>query len=85
MSLKTKISLTYSTWYHWRGAVEYDSNRSNHPVDVPEMRWTLERPDRTPWGFIRLRNATSNEMAHVSFYGEGQEIRISSVDGQPLD
>ena len=72
-SLKTKISLTYSTWYHWRGAVEYDSNRSNHPVDVPEMRWTLERPDRTPWGFIRLRNATSNEMAHVSFYGEGQE------------
>ncbi len=71
--MKTKIGLTYSTWYHWRGAAEYDSNRSNHSVDVPEMRWTLERPDRTPWGFIRLRNATSNEMAHVAFYGEGQE------------
>ena len=66
--LKTNISLTYCSWYHWRGAVEYDSNRKNHGVKVPELAWTLERPDRTPWGFIRLRNATSNEMAHVSFY-----------------
>lgn len=30
--------------------------------------WQLESPDRTPWGFVRLRNATSNEMGHVSFY-----------------
>lgn len=71
--LKTKINLSYSTWYHWRGAAEYDSNRSNHGVSIPELSWPLERPDRTPWGFIRLRNATSNEMAHVKFYLEGQQ------------
>ncbi|MBO7547299.1 MAG: hypothetical protein J6Y27_03810 [Bacteroidales bacterium] len=70
--LKTQIKLRYSSWYHWRGAVEYDSNRKWHNVPIPELQWLLDRPDRTPWGFIRLRNATSNEMAHVAFYKQGQ-------------
>ena len=71
--LRTSIRLQYSTWYHWRGSVEYDSNRVDHSLTVPTQEWTLGRPERTPWGFIRLRNATDNEMAHVSIYPEGQE------------
>ena len=70
--LKTSIKLRYSTWYHWRGAVEYDSNRANHDVDIPSNTWKLNAPYRVPWGFIRLRNATNNEMAHVAFYPAGQ-------------
>ena len=76
--LRTHISLHYSTWYHWRGSLEYDSNRKDHLVRVPDFEWTLQNPDRTPWGFIRLRNAASHEMAHVSFYEEGRE------SGEPL-
>ena len=76
--LKTKIRLQYSTWYHWRGSHEFDSNLANHEVNVPEYSWVLDRPDRTPWGFVRLRNASSNEMAHVSFFGG------DTPEGEPL-
>lgn len=71
--LNTHINLRYSTWYHWRGALEYDSNRKEHSVSIPDHTWALERPNRTPWGFIRLRNAANNEMAHVTFYEHGKE------------
>ena len=71
--LRSKINLRFSTWYHWRGSVEYDSNRKDHSVNIATCDWALERPDRTPWGFIRLRNAADNEMAHVSFYQKGKE------------
>ena len=74
----TRLSLWYSTWYHWRGSAEYDSNRKDHEVLIPTLEWTVQNPDRNPWGFIRLRNAASNEMAHVSFYEKGKE------DGEPL-
>ena len=95
--LKTNINLTYGSWYHWRGAVEYDSNRKNHRVNIPEKSWLLEAPYRTPWGFIRLRNASNYEMAHVTFtranyesgepeilttsYGKGEEARIALPEG----
>ncbi len=71
--LRSKINLRFSTWYHWRGALEYDSNRKDHSVNIATCDWALDRPDRTPWGFIRLRNAADNEMAHVSFYQKGKE------------
>ena len=76
--LSTKIKLQYSSWYHWRGSVEYDSNLVNYGQDVPLLTWTLDRPDRTPWGFVRLRNATSNEMAHVSYY-VGEDLEAEPV------
>ena len=93
--LNTSIYLEYATWYHWRGAVRYDGNRKNHGITIPSKSWTLEAPDRTPWGFIRLKNATNNEMAHVSFYDDkgglittlttsyskGEEARIALVEG----
>ena len=76
--ISTKIKLQYSSWYHWRGSVEYDSNLVNYSQDVPLLTWTLDRPDRTPWGSVRLRNATSNEMAHVSYY-VGDDLEAEPV------
>ena len=69
----TEIQIHYSTWYHWRASAEFDSNKKDHLVRIPVRAWNLDRPDRTPWGFIRLRNAANNEMAHVSFYKKGEE------------
>ena len=71
--LGTEIQIHYSTWYHWRASAEFDSNKKDHLVRIPVRAWNLDRPDRTPWGFIRLRNAANNEMAHVSFYKQGEE------------
>ena len=71
--LSTKVSIDYRTWYHWRASIEYDDNMKDHWVDLPVQTWTLDQPDRTPWGFVRLRNASDNEMAHVSIYLAGQE------------
>ena len=71
--LKTKITINYASWYHWRGSIEYDSNKKDYDIPIPEFSWDLKAPDRTPWGFIRLRNASNNEMAHVSFYNAGEE------------
>lgn len=76
--MRSKINLRFSTWYHWRGALEYDSNRKDHEVPVIVFDCSLDQPDRTPWGFIRLRNAADNEMAHVSFYKKGAE------SGEPI-
>ena len=71
--LKTKITINYASWYHWRGSAEFDGNKKDYDIDLPEISWNLKSPDRTPWGFIRLRNASNYEMAHVSFYRSGEE------------
>jgi len=76
--LRTAIRLQYSSWHHWRGSIEYDGNRVDYSLEVPTQIWTLDQPERRPWGFIRLRNATDNEMAHVTIYPEGQE------SGEPI-
>ena len=71
--LQTTVSINYCTWYHWRASIEYDDNKKGHRVDLPVQTWTLDRPDRTPWGFVQLRNASDYEMAHVSIYPKGHE------------
>lgn len=71
--LSTKVSINYRTWYHWRASVEYDDNMADHVVQLPVQTWTLDKPDRTPWGFVSLRNASDYEMAHVSIYKAGHE------------
>lgn len=71
--LNTNIKLVYSTWRHWRGTLYFNSNKKEYDVIVPEQSWELGYPDRTPWGFIKLRNATDKEMAHVKFYDAKKE------------
>ena len=51
-------------WHHWRGSLEYDSNKKTFNIDVPELSWVLEAPNRVPWGIIALKNASTYEMAH---------------------
>ena len=71
--LSATVSIDYRTWYHWRASIEYDDNMKDHWVDLPVQTWTLDKPDRTPWGFVSLRNASDYEMAHVSIYKAGHE------------
>ena len=73
--LKASVKATYSSWYHWRSAVEYDSNRSDYDDAKFDKTFDLPRPDRTPWGIIALKNASSYEMAHVKFYKSGEESK----------
>ena len=66
--LKTKIDISYAAWHHWRGALEYDSNKKTFNIDVPEFSWVLEAPNRVPWGIVALKNASTYEMAHIVVY-----------------
>lgn len=58
--LNITANLTYSSWYHWRWAVEYDSNRKNYKIKPLGYTVNVNAPDRTPWGVISLTNAAKN-------------------------
>ena len=73
--LKATVKATYSSWYHWRSTSEFDSNRSDYDDAKFDKTFDLPRPDRTPWGIIALKNASSYEMAHVKFYKSGEETK----------
>lgn len=77
--LNTKIKMVYSSWRHWRGTATFDSNKKDYDVIVPERSWEIGHPDRTPWGYIKLRNASDKEMAHVKFYDATKE------NGEPIE
>lgn len=64
--IKADVKATYSSWYHWRAAKEYDSNRKDYSTSF-SREYTLGTPDRTPWGYVELKNAMSSEMANVKF------------------
>ena len=52
-----------------------------HPQDYDDVKfdtgdgYLLPQLDRTPWGIIALKNASSYEMAHVKFYKSGEESK----------
>jgi len=66
--LKNKLDISYSTWYHWRCAIEYNENKRTYKTDFPEVSWKLDAPNRVPWGIIALKNSSTYEMAHVTVY-----------------
>lgn len=66
--LKNKMDITYATWYHWRAAIEYDSNKKTYKTSFPEFSWNVVAPDRVPWGILALKNASTYEMSHVTVY-----------------
>ena len=78
--LKASVNAVYSSWYHWRGSAEFDSNRKDY-YDAKFNTgdgFLLLQPNRVPWGVIALKNAMSTEMAHVKFYRSGEE------NGEPV-
>ncbi|MBR0045566.1 MAG: hypothetical protein IJP75_01570 [Bacteroidaceae bacterium] len=71
--LCVRVKPVYASWYHWRGAVEYDGNKKtyngynpgNNVLNAALDGWfthteTLPAPDRTPWGVVALKNAASS-------------------------
>ena len=66
--LETKIDITYASWYHWRLAAEFNSNKKTYRKDFPKLSWDIAAPNRVPWGVIAIKNATTYEMAHVTIY-----------------
>ena len=64
--IKASVNANYSSWYHWRAASEFDKNRKDYSTSF-SREYTLGIPDRTPWGYIDLKNAMSSEMANVRF------------------
>ena len=82
--VKANIKATYSSWYHWRAALEYDNNRKDYSVSFnTDKDFQLPQPDRTPWGIIALKNAANYEMAHVKFYREDEKDmnHVASLTG----
>ena len=72
-SFKMRIKPTFASWYHWRGAVEYDSNKKTYNGYEENGGWfyhiqELPAPDRTPWGILALRNAANNTVANIKIY-----------------
>lgn len=64
--IKANVKATYSSWYSWRGAADFNSNRKDYSTRF-DRAYTLDVPDRTPWGYIDLKNAMHSEMANVKF------------------
>ena len=76
---RVKLKVTYSSWYHWRGAKQYDSNRADYEIEDKEPRIkTLEIPNRTTWGIIALKNAANNTMCNIRYYNQKGE-KVDSV------
>lgn len=72
--LETAIDITYASWYHWRLAQEYDSNKKTYTKHMPKASWKLAAPNRVSWGVIALKNASTYEMAHVTVYDKNNKV-----------
>lgn len=81
--LKASVAAVYSSWYHWRGTATFDGNRKDYDNAKFETNFLLSQPDRTPWGYVALKNAMSSEMAHVKFFRSGEESKdpVATVNG----
>ena len=72
-----------ASWYHWRGALEYDSNKRTYDCYHKEGDsgpWAtkdpfchgelLPAPNRTSWGILKIKNAANNTMANIKVYNQ---------------
>lgn len=75
--VKAKLDITYSTWYHWRGAVRYDSNREDYKKDFDPYIAVLPAPSRQTWGLIALKNAfpASTVITNIRYWKDGKEVK----------
>lgn len=73
-SIRVKVKANYSSWYHWRGAVEYDSNRADYATNDFSYTMELQAPNRQPWGIIALKNAAKRyTVRNIKIYKDGKE------------
>lgn len=85
-NLCVKVKPVFASWYHWRGAKHYDSNKKtyNGYIVSPDGWFThsdkLPNPDRTPWGMIALKNAASSyTIGNIKIYKQ-PEFTAQGVD-----
>jgi len=73
LKLNVKVKPVVASWYHWRGAVEYNSNKRTYNAFEKNEGWfaqtvVLPAPDRTPWGSVALKNAANITVANIKIY-----------------
>lgn len=73
-TVRVKVRAAYSSWYHWRGAVSYDSNRKDYSTNEFSYSMNLKPLNRQPWGIIALKNAAKDyTVRNIKVYADGQE------------
>lgn len=78
-TIRSQVKITYNSWYHWRGAVEYDSNRKDYELGWYSYSMDLKAPNRTTWGLVSLTNAAKNyTVRQINIYENGKE------NGKPI-
>ena len=78
-SIRAKVKLQYSSWYHWRGAVQYDSNRANYSTSEFSYTMNLKSPNRQTWGIIAIKNASRDyTLRNIRIY------KNNEVNGSPV-
>ena len=75
--MKTKLDVTYSTWYHWRAANRFDGNRRDHKKDYDAYISALPTPNRKTWGIIMLKNAfpSSTVITNIRYIKGDKEVK----------
>ena len=78
-NLRVKVKPVFASWYHWRGAIQYDSNKKTYNGYIGNTDgWfthseKLPNPDRTPWGVIALKNAASSyTVGNIKIYKQSE-------------
>lgn len=77
-----KIDLTYNSWYHWRCAHQFDNNRKSYDINLKPVTVKMHRPYRTPWGLVKLKNATEHSsIRDITIYKEenGELKKVKTV------
>lgn len=78
--IKATVKAHYSSWFHMNNQDEGKRTDYDVSFDTGEG-FLIPQPDRTPWGFIALKNATSYEMAHVKMYKKSESEPSLTVRG----
>ena len=78
-NLRVRVKPVFASWYHWRGAAEYDSNKKTYNgYTANSDGWfthseKLPVPDRTPWGVVALKNAASSySIGNIKIYKQSE-------------
>jgi hypothetical protein len=70
-TMRVKAKATYSTWYHWRAAKEFDSNRKDFSTQDFSYSQKLKPLNRQPFGVIALKNASYNTVRNIKIFNNG--------------
>lgn len=78
-NLRVRVKPVFASWYHWRGANQYDNNKATYNGYVAsDDGWfthteKLPNPERTPWGVIALKNAASSyTVGNIKIYKQSE-------------